>query len=165
MREELGEAILSRAVELARARWGVRLLSAYALGSLAHGGFSPLVSDVDLGLILADPLTPDDARQVAALTAAIRATGLPLAERLSVFWGSRDSLHGRTPGGRFPPLDRLDLIQHGRLLWGTDTRENLPPPTQRELVLGGVEVALRSLAKPEVVAELNDPLSLHGADR
>jgi hypothetical protein len=33
-----------------------RLIAGYALGSLAHGGFSPLVSDVDLGLILEDPV-------------------------------------------------------------------------------------------------------------
>ena len=52
-----GEAVLAAAVYAYRAALGSRLIAGYALGSLAHGGFSPLVSDVDLGLILQDPLT------------------------------------------------------------------------------------------------------------
>ena len=47
-----GEAVLAQALAAYRAALGSRLVAAYALGSLAHGGFSPLVSDVDLGLIL-----------------------------------------------------------------------------------------------------------------
>ena len=50
-----GEAVLADAVAAYRAALGTRLAAAYALGSLAHGGFSPLVSDVDLGLIMQDP--------------------------------------------------------------------------------------------------------------
>ncbi len=42
---------------------GPRLVAAYALGSLAHGGFSPLVSDVDLGLVLTDPIEPPTRRR------------------------------------------------------------------------------------------------------
>ena len=55
-----GEAVLAEAVSASRHALGPRLVAAYALGSLAHGGFSPLVSDVDLGLILADPLMETD---------------------------------------------------------------------------------------------------------
>ena len=51
-----GEVVLVRAVTAYRAVLGSRLIAGYALGSLAHGGFSPLVSDVDLGLILEDPV-------------------------------------------------------------------------------------------------------------
>lgn len=39
-----GEAVLARAVSAYRAALGSRLIAAYALGSLAHGGFSSLVS-------------------------------------------------------------------------------------------------------------------------
>jgi hypothetical protein len=49
---ELGEAVLARAVPAYRAALGSRLIAGYTLGSLAHGGFSALVSDADLGLIL-----------------------------------------------------------------------------------------------------------------
>jgi hypothetical protein len=153
----VGEAVLARATTLAGEAWGARLLAAYALGSLAHGGFSDLVSDVDLGLTLADPVTDADAARVADLGARVRATGLPLAERLSVFWGSPASLRGEVAAGRFPPHDRLDLLQHGRLLAGQDVRAGLPLPDTRELVLAAARQALRSLAAPEVVAELRDP--------
>ena len=163
MNEALGEAVLDQAVAAAREAWGERLLAAYALGSLAHGGFSALVSDVDLGLVLADPLDAEDAARVAALGARVRAGGAPLADRLSVFWGAPDTLRGEGSLGRFPPLDRLDLARYGRLLMGRDVRAGLPTPSTRELVLAAAEQALRSLAAPAVVAELDDPEGLVAA--
>jgi hypothetical protein len=63
----LGEAVLARAVSAYRAALGSRLIAGYALGSLAHGGFSALVSDVDLGLILHDPVTMKDRVTVRAV--------------------------------------------------------------------------------------------------
>jgi len=56
----LGEDVLARAVAAYEAALGSRLIAGYALGSLAHGGFSPLVSDVDLGLVLQDPVRAKD---------------------------------------------------------------------------------------------------------
>ena len=50
-----GDDVLADAVRAAQQAFGERLLAAYPLGSLAHGGFSPLVSDVDVG---ADPGRP-----------------------------------------------------------------------------------------------------------
>ena len=50
---EQGHDVLADAVAAYTQALGERLVAAYALGSLAHGGFSPLVSDVDLALILA----------------------------------------------------------------------------------------------------------------
>jgi predicted nucleotidyltransferase len=52
--------VLARAVVAYQAALGPRLIAAYTLGSLAHGGFSRLVSDVDLGLVLQGPLRPTD---------------------------------------------------------------------------------------------------------
>jgi hypothetical protein len=46
--------VLADAVAFSRAAFGGRLIACYALGSLAHGGFNALVSDVDLGLIIRD---------------------------------------------------------------------------------------------------------------
>jgi len=117
-----GERVLEGAVRLAADRWGTRLVAAYALGSLAHGGFSVHVSDVDLGLVLSDPLEAQDAPAIEALANTVKAGGAPLAERPSIFWGSLATLSGAATGGRFPPLDRLDLEQWGRLLVGQDIR-------------------------------------------
>ncbi|HEX7052746.1 MAG TPA: nucleotidyltransferase domain-containing protein [Burkholderiales bacterium] len=127
-----GEAILAAALELARQRFGERLVAAYALGSLAHGGFSP-VSDVDLGLVIADPPSDADAALVAGISKFIKESARPFADRLSIFWGSLATLSGAALGGRFPPLDRLDLIRYGRLLAGRDVRAH---PTTKVITVG-----------------------------
>ena len=46
--EAIGDKVLTAAVASARNVWGERLIAAYTLGSLAHGGFSIHVSDIDL---------------------------------------------------------------------------------------------------------------------
>lgn len=145
---EQGEAVLAQAVAAYQAALGSRLIAGYALGSLAHGGFSALVSDVDLGLILSDPPRLKDRLTIRAVARAVRADGSaphPLRQRLSVFWGTPATLRGRASGGRFPPLDRLDLLEYGRLLAGRDAREGVPRPGPDELLVAGAEFALRTL--------------------
>ena len=140
------EAVLAEATNAYRRAFGERLLAAYALGSLAHGGYSPLVSDIDLGLVVADPLRRSDADTIQRVAEALKAGGSALHERLSVFWGTPSTLAGQEVGGRFPPLDRLDLIQHGRHLYGEDARESLPQPSRTDLLVAGAEFALDFLA-------------------
>ena len=119
---EQGEAVLAQALAAYQAALGSRLVAAYALGSLAHGGFSPLVSDVDLGLILRDPLWLKPRLAIRTVARAVRADGSALHQRLSVFWGTPSTLAGQARGGRFPPLDRLDMLDYGRLLTGRRAR-------------------------------------------
>lgn len=128
-------------------------MATYAVGSLAHGGFSAAVSDVDFAVIVTDPLENADETRVASLAAEVRAVGLPLAERLSIFWGSPASLRGVAQGGRFPAHDRLDLIRHGRLLDGADVRAGLAEPTARELVTESATFALRVMSVPSKVTD------------
>ena len=141
-----GEAVLAQAVAAYRQALGSRLVSGYALGSLAHGGFSPLVSDVDLGLILRDPPRASDRLTIRRVAGAVRAGGSALHERLSVFWGTPATLAGQARGGRFPPLDRLDLLEYGRLLTGQDARQAVARPDRAELLVAGAEFALGTLA-------------------
>ncbi len=157
-----GEAVLAAAVEAYQAAMGPRLIAVYALGSLAHGGFSPLVSDVDVGLILAGPLRPLDRRAVGRAAAVVRGGGTDLHERLSVFWGTPQTLRGQRRGGRFPPLDRLDLIEHGRLLTGRDARAGLPRPGQPELLTAGARFALAYLAGTGPPGVAGGPARLRG---
>ena len=137
-----GEAVLVKAVAAYRAALGSRLIAGYALGSLAHGGFSPLVSDVDLGLILDDPVRAKDRLTIRTVARSVRAGGSALDQRLSVFWGTPATLQGQRRGGRFPPLDRLDLLEYGRLLTGTDARSAVARPDRTELLVAGAEFAL-----------------------
>jgi hypothetical protein len=141
-----GEKVLLAAAAAFRAALGERLLAAYALGSLAHGGFSPLVSDIDLGLVVLDPLRPDDANMIEQVARTQKLSGGPLSDRLSVFWGTLNTLGGRREGGRFPPLDRLDLLENGHLLVGADVRGGLPRPNAPELIVAGAEFAVEFLA-------------------
>jgi hypothetical protein len=155
-----GEAVLVRAVAAYRAALGSRLIAGYALGSLAHGGFSPLVSDVDLGLILADPVRVKDRLTIRNVARSVKAGGSALDQRLSVFWGTPATLQGQSRGGRFPPLDRLDLLEYGRLLTGTDARSAVARPDRSELLVAGAEFALGSLGR---TTEIRTPSRLVSA--
>jgi hypothetical protein len=157
---QIGEAVLGLALSRAIAIFGSRLDAAYALGSLAHGGFSSLVSDVDLGLILSDPLTDEDTERMRDVGTQVRETGMPLADRLSVFWGSRRSLMVGGAPGRFPPLDRLDLIRHGRLLYGRDMRDGLPMPSHQELVIAAARMCIGLVDRNNLPELVRDPAGM-----
>ena len=150
---EPGEAVLAQALAAFQTALGPRLIAAYALGSLAHGGFSPQVSDVDLGLVLDDPFRLKDRFTIRGVAGAVRVGGSPLHERLSVFWGTPSTLRGTVRGGRFPPLDRLDLLEYGRLLAGTDVRDCVARPGRDELLVAGAQFALGTLGGDRELAD------------
>jgi hypothetical protein len=154
-----GEDVLNDVVRVASRALGDRLTAVYALGSLAHGGFSPEVSDVDSGLILSDPPEQSDGDSVLDVAETVRAIGSPLHARVSIFWGTPELLRGGAGEGRFPPLDRLCLFEHGRLLRGNDVRGGLQFPGQTELVVAGAQFALDLLAET-VVGYAHDPAEL-----
>ena len=151
-----GEDVLRDVVLVALDSLGERLIAAYAMGSPADGGFSPLVSDVDVGLILTDPIQESDADSVVGVAENVRSIGSPLHGRVSVFWGTAESFAGRATGGRFPPLDRLCLLEHGRLLKGNDVRSGLTPPNHTELLITGARFAVELLAE-DVLACARQP--------
>lgn len=158
---EVGERVLDAATRAAAELFGPRLVAAYALGSLAHGGFNALVSDVDLALVFDGPLRADDEANVAKLKQSIVDSGMPLAERLSTFWGSKQAIGRPDSAGRFPPLDVLDLVLHGRLLAGRESRDGIPTPTHDELVIGGVRFALEVLRTQADIRALREPTLLY----
>lgn len=83
---------------------GPRLAGFYLMGSLAHGGFSARYSDIDVGLIADNPLEPAECEAVKTEAAA---RSEALAGKLSLFWTDRTF-----SVGRFPPLDRIDFLDH-----------------------------------------------------
>ena len=91
-----------------QAALGSELLGAYLLGSLAHGGFSRRYSDVDVALVTEAGLSPQTLDRLHSEAAALSADWGP---RLSVFWADR-----RFSLGRFPPLDRIDYLDHAVVL-------------------------------------------------
>lgn len=125
------QAASSAAVDFARsliANWqaalGDELLGLYLIGSLAHGGFSRRYSDVDMAVIAESSLTAETIDRVRGEAVALSPEWGP---KLSVFWADR-----RFTIGRFPPLDRIDYIEHPVVLL---ERERVAParPTLEEI--------------------------------
>jgi hypothetical protein len=109
---------------LCQAQLGERLIGAYLIGSLAHGGFSHRYSDIDLALVTEHDLDAAELTTLRALAAKENAT---LSQKLSVFWADR---HFTT--GRLPPLDRADYLDHAIAI---SERERVRParPTLHEI--------------------------------
>ena len=112
------------------AKMGANLLGVYLLGSLAHGGFNRRYSDIDMALVTEtgiDEVTLDTIKAEAA------ALSPELGTKLSIFWTNRQFTIGR-----FPPLDRVDYLDHAVALI---ERERVNPirPTPQDIraYLGG----------------------------
>jgi predicted nucleotidyltransferase len=107
-----------------RAQLGERLIGAYPIGSLAHGGFSHRYSDIDVALVTEDGL---DTSTLTALRSLAAERDAKLGQKLSLFWSDR-----RFTTGRLPPLDRSDYIDHAIVL--TERERVLPArPTLDEI--------------------------------
>jgi predicted nucleotidyltransferase len=154
------DRVVEDTVEAARAVFGDEIEAIFTLGSLAHGGFAPLVSDVDLAIILGST-TPDTADRIAEVQSlVVDKASSPLSRRLSLFWGDWDAVRtGRGEDFRLGPVDRLDLLDSGLLLLGTDLREPSVRPAPHELVLMSADLILTKFT-PEYLAELRDTRAL-----
>jgi hypothetical protein len=109
-------------------RWqealGTELLGAYLIGSLAHAGFSRRYSDIDVALVTTAGLSAQALDRLRSEAVALSADWGP---KVSVFWTDQHfSL------GRFPPLDRVDYLDHAVVLM---ERERVQParPTLEEI--------------------------------
>jgi hypothetical protein len=133
-----GWAVIAAAVAAARARLGEELAAAYAIGSLAHGGFAPAASDVDLALLTEGdaPIGDAVAAVVAEVAAAAAAGGREggLGARLSVFHAPWRRLGDPPSGARFPAIDRLDLLDHGVLVAGREVRDPAARPAAATVI-------------------------------
>jgi hypothetical protein len=138
--EVAGWAVLRAAVDQARAALGERLVAAYAVGSLTHGGFAPDVSDVD-GVVIVDRC---DAT-VAEAVRGIRVDG-DLGARLSLFWGDWATFDAPPDTVRLPPIVRLDLLRFGVAVHGDAPPAGLPEPTHEELLAESAAFAADRLA-------------------
>src|SRR5262249_17266819 len=82
---------------------GDRLAGVYLIGSLAHGGFSTRYSDIDVAVISEDL----SIAVLELIKGRIARRSLDLSTKLSVFWADETFSIGR-----FPPLDRIDYLDH-----------------------------------------------------
>ena len=105
-------------------RLGSSLVDVYKLGSLAHGGFSNIYSDIDVGLLLNCAETP---ARMAEWIAEAKTLDADYGKKLSVFWGNPEFTWGRLPN-----LDRLDLLDHGVSLLNGH-KPQFARPTKQEI--------------------------------
>jgi hypothetical protein len=103
---------------------GTELLGAYLIGSLAHAGFSRRYSDVDIALITTTGLTSQGLDDMRAAAVRLSADWGP---KVSFFWTDR-----RFSLGRFPPLDRIDYLDHAIALMERE-RVGVARPTLAEI--------------------------------
>jgi hypothetical protein len=132
---EPGWRVARVACQRASAALGARLISVYAIGSLAHGGFAPAVSDIDIAVLVdhCDETVPPIIG--AAVTSSQEQLGPGLADRVSIFYGDWQSFGAPPEAARLGAIDRLDLIENGVLMKGVDLRaRNGVRPTRDELV-------------------------------
>ena len=134
-----------------------RCVAVYIMGSLARGGFSETASDIDVGLLLEEPLQADDKETIDDLLDKSTREYPSVKNEVSVFWGSVDSINRAGSDHRYSPFDRLDLIDHAVLIEGTDIRHKLDRPSSKELEVEGVEIALNRFANKEGSIEFNNP--------
>ena len=130
---------------------GTELLGAYLIGSLAHGGFSRRYSDVDVALVTETGAPPQVLDRVRSEATALSADWI---SKLSVFWADQ-----RFSLGRFPPLDRIDLLDHAVVLM---ERERVRParPSHHEIqrYLAGAPFEIwRDLVRRFATAETLEP--------
>src|ERR1700761_4692404 len=152
-RERPGWDVIEAATAAATERLGDRLLSAYAIGSLAHGGFAPAGSDVDLALLTGEgggggAAGPEEIEDEVAGT-------WELGSRLSIFHAPWAEFDDPPEGARFPPIDRFDLVRYGILVAGTDRRDaHATAPGADEIRAQAVESALRRVTTEQLGADL-----------
>jgi predicted nucleotidyltransferase len=115
---------VGRVAENFKSQLGASLVEAYKIGSLAHGGFSQIYSDIDVGLVLNRPNPPSDMNKMIA---EAKALDDEYGKKLSIFWGNPEY-----SWGRLPVLDRLDLLDHGVPLLN-NLRADFRRPTKDEV--------------------------------
>jgi hypothetical protein len=110
---EAGWRVARVACQRASAAFGARLISAYAIGSLAHGGFAPDVSDIDIAVLVdhCDASVPP--LMGAVVTSSREQLGPGLADRLSIFYGDWPTFGAPPEAARLGAIDRLDVIAAG----------------------------------------------------
>jgi hypothetical protein len=145
---------VERVAEHFKSHLGLKLVEVYKLGSLAHGGFSSIYSDVDVGLLLNCNEPPSS---MSELIAESKNQDPEYGKKLSIFWGNPEFAWGR-----LPVIDRLDMLDHGvPLLHGI--KPNFRRPTKEEIHQEQLQSIERSWKSR--LPELNSMTRLEAKDR
>ena len=115
------------------------ILAFYVIGSLARGGYSRECSDIDLLVVLKSPMVDLYLEKIDMFNEFISSNESPLADKISLFYGTIDSFNSGDERTRLPAYDKQDLKAHGLLISGNDIRDDIVTPSQDEILLEGVQ--------------------------
>mgnify|MGYP000225468657 CR=1 FL=1 len=136
--------------------FGGRCIAVYIMGSIARGGFSEIASDIDIGVILSGDIESSDGVDIENIRSSLIKKHTTVKNTVSIFWGNIESINGVVDAGRYPPFDRLDLIDHALLLSGVDIRSEIVKPTKEELEIASADFALDYLGSDERIDEFHN---------
>lgn len=134
---------------------GKRMLSCYILGSIAHGGYIRNVSDIDIAIIFKE-LYHNDNQLIDKIIEYIHTSRWKLSKRVSIFWGSLESINDKT-AGRFYIFDVIDLVENGILIFGKDVRKGLNIPLNDQLKHAVIKYFLDVFFNPKNLYEVINP--------
>ena len=147
------KSLINEISSSAQETFGTRCTAVYIMGSLARGGFSEIASDIDIGVILSGDLQDSDFANIENIQTTSVNKHTTVKNNVSIFWGNIESINGVVDAGRYPPFDRLDLIDHALLLSGVDIRNELIKPTKEELEIASADFALGYLGSNKRINE------------
>ena len=147
------KSLINNITESAQETLGTRCISIYLMGSIARGGFSKVASDIDIGIILGGKPQEVDLSTIEEIQSSAVGNYPQINNKVSIFWGTIGSINGVVDAGRYPPFDRLDLIDHALLLSGAEVRDQLIRPTKEELEIASAEFSIEYLGSNERINE------------
>lgn len=150
------KSLVNDITQSAQEVFGKRCISIYIMGSLARGGFSEVASDIDMGIILGGTLQEGDSSAIEDIKFNAVKNHPQINNNVSIFWGTVESINGMVDAGRYPPFDRLDLIEHALLLSGVEVRDQLIRPTKEELEIASAEFSIDYLGNTERINEFSN---------
>lgn len=129
--------------------------SIYLMGSLSRGGFSILASDIDLGVVFIEKQANLEHR-LLKIKETLQNNYKNISNNISIFYGFIDDINHNNGDFRYPLFDKLDLIEHGTLLYGKDIKTKIIKPTFEELIIDSAKFSLSYLANNDRLDEFKN---------
>ena len=109
---------------------------------------------IDLLIILNDPFTDEHEAKINLFHKVNTNRKLPLLDKLSLYYGSIQSINLGANHIRLPAYDKQDLIEHGILLYGEDIRQKIIPPSNTDVLLEGIKAFFDYFTLSEVKSDI-----------
>lgn len=137
------------------------VVAIFEIGSLAHGGYDPLVSDIDVAVVLASSCGLSGKEASSKIAEQLKAVGGDRSDRYSVFAGTVEEINGGDPSRtRFTVFDKADLVSFGNCVFGdAKVLQLIHMPSQKSLIEDAANFAINYIFKKHFPRLFADPAS------